>query len=101
MPAIIVWFLGGLASLLTHMVPRILFALGIGFATFTGVTIGFDQLKASVITNLQGLPATITGVLGILRLDQGVTLILATYAAVIATKAVSGAVTRLHLKGTS
>lgn len=101
MPAAIVWLLGGLATLLTQMVPRILFALGIGFATYTGVTTGFDSLKASIITNMQGLPATITGVLGILRLDQGVTLILSTYAAVIATKAVAGAVTKLHLKGTA
>lgn len=100
MPAAIVWLLGGLATLLTQLVPRILFALGIGFATYTGVTSGFDALKSNVISNMQGLPATITGILGILRLDQGVTLILSTYAAVIATKAVTGAVTKLRLKGT-
>ena len=100
MPAAIVWLLGGLATLLAQLVPRILFALGIGFATYTGVSVGFDALKAGVISNMQGLPATITGILGILRLDQGVTLILSTYAAVIATKAVAGSLTKLRLKGT-
>lgn len=100
MPAAIVWLLGGLASLLSQLVPRILFALGVGFATFTGVSAGFDVLKANVISNMQGLPATITGVLGLLQVDTGVTLVLSTYTAVLATKTVAGSLTRMRLKGT-
>jgi len=101
MPALIAVLVGALGQLLMSLVPRILIALGIGFATFTGITAGFDVLKAQIIANMQGLPATITGVLGLLRLDQGVTLVLSAYAAVIAVKVVQGASTRLRLKGTA
>ncbi|QGH73286.1 MAG: head virion protein [Inoviridae sp. ctBZ32] len=99
MPAFVVMLLGGLASMLAGLVPRILLSLGIGFATFTGITVALDSLKAQLLADLQGLPATVVGVLALLRLDQGVSLVVSATLAVMATKAIGGALTRITMKG--
>jgi len=101
MPAVVWWLLGGLASLLQSLIPRILFALGIGFATFAGFQVGLDALKAEAIARLQGLPATVVAVLSLLRVDQGLSLIFSATLAVVATKLVAGALTRVTFKGTA
>lgn len=100
MPAIIVYLLGGLAALLQGLVPRILFALGIGFATFTGFSAAMDAIKADVISGMQGLPAVIVTVLSLCKVDLGLTLLFSAYAAVVATRLTEGALTRLTMKGT-
>lgn len=99
MPAIIVWLLGGLAALLEGLVPRILFILGIGFATFTGFQSALNTLKSQVISNMQGLPSMVVQVLSTCKVDQGVNLVLSAWLAVVAVKLTAGALTRLTMKG--
>lgn len=99
MPAILVWFLGGLSSLLQGLVPRVLFSLGIGFATFTGFTVALDSIKADVIGGMQGLPVVVVEVLSTLRVDQGLSLIFSATLAVVALRVTNGALTRLTMKG--
>lgn len=99
MPAFIVWFLGGLASLLQGLVPRIMFALGIGFATFTGFSAALTTLKTYVLTQLTGLPAVIVQVLALCKTDVGLTMVMAAHTAVIATRLTEGALTRVTMKG--
>lgn len=86
MPAILVWLLGGLATMLQGLVPRVLFALGIGFTTFTGVTVAIDSLKADIISRLGSLDSVIVQVLSTLRVDQGLSLIMSATLAVVALK---------------
>lgn len=99
MPAFLVWLLGGLSTLLQGLVPRILFMLGIGFASFTGFTAALDSIKADVIAGMQGLPATMVQVLSTLRVDQGLTLVFSATLAVVALRVTNGALTKLTMKG--
>lgn len=99
MPALLVWFLGGLATLLQSLVPRILFSLGIGFATFTGFQVALDALKADVIAGMQGLPATVVTVLSLLQVDRGVSLVLSAWLGVVALRLANGVLTRLTMRG--
>lgn len=99
MPAFLVWLLGGLASLLQGLVPRILFMLGIGFATFTGFTAALESIKGDVIAGMQGLPSTMVQVLSTLKVDQGLTLVFSATLAVVALRLTNGALTRLTMRG--
>lgn len=101
MPAIIVWLLGGLATMLQGLVPRILLALGIGFATYTGFQAGLDSLKSDVISRMQGLPTVLIQVLSTLRVDQGISLMMSATLATVAVRLTAGALTRITMKGTA
>lgn len=99
MPAVLVWLLGGLATLFQGLIPRILFSLGIGFATFSGFDAALTSLKSDLISRLQGLPGVLIQVLSLCRIDQGLSLIMSAYLAVVATRLVSGSLTRITMKG--
>lgn len=100
MPAILVWLIGGLAVMLERLVPRILFALGVGFVTYAGVDAALDLLMDNVIARLGELPATVISVLSLCKVDAGLTLVFSSYLAVVALRTTQGALTRLTMKGT-
>jgi|PlaIllAssembly_1097288.scaffolds.fasta_scaffold1075419_2 hypothetical protein len=99
MPAILVWLLGGLATMLRGVVPRILFALGIGFAAFTGIDTGMVALKAEIISRMQGLPGVVVQVLSLLRVDQGLSMMFSATLGVLALRVTNGVLTRITMKG--
>lgn len=98
MPAFVVWILGALGPVLMSVVGRVLLALGIGIATFTGVDLALDSLKARIISDIQGLPAVIVGILGLLRLDQAILTVFSAFMATVAIRATQGAVSKWVLK---
>jgi len=100
MPAAIVWLLGGLATLLQGLVPRILFALGIGFVTYAGVDVALASLRDAAIARFSGLPGVVIDVLSLTRVDEGLTLIFSSYMAVLALRTTQGVLTRVTMKGT-
>lgn len=100
MPAILVWLLGGLATMLQSLIPRILFTLGIGFATFTGVDLALEALGDAIEGRLLALPSQVREVLGVLQVDTGITLVLSAWLATVALRMTTGALTRVTMKGT-
>jgi len=101
MPALVVWFLGGLSTMLAGLVPRVLFALGIGFATFGGFTVAIESLKSDVMSRASGLPLVLVQVLSTTQVDKGLALIMSATLAVVALRTTMGALTRLTMKGTA
>jgi len=76
MPAFIYAFLVGLVPVLSGTAFQILTALGFGVLTFTGLTLAMDQLHAFAAANWGNLPANVLAMVGLLRVDQALNLII-------------------------
>lgn len=90
----VITLLGALGPLLASTVGRVLVALGISVATFSGVDVALSTLKANIFSGFAGLPATIIDVVWACRVDQGINIIFSAYAASLAIRGVQGAVTK-------
>lgn len=75
MPAIL-WALGSLlVKIAGSMAGRVLIALGIGVATYTGVNASLDWLKSQAVQAFQGLPADVLGMLGTMKVGQCISIV--------------------------
>lgn len=99
MPLLVAALIGGLIQASVTIVGRILIALGVGFITYTGITILIDGIKSDVITNFQALDSQIVQILAVLQVDTAITMIFSAIAArLILNGLQSGAVKRMVLK---
>lgn len=81
MPAFIYALLVGFAGVLSSVAFQVLIALGIGFVTFTGISTGFEALHAFAVSSWGALPASVLQVMGLVRIDQALNLIISAAAA--------------------
>ena len=95
----IVALLGALVPILSSTVGRVMVALGLSVATFSGVDVALNTLKANIFSGFSGLPAIIIDVIWACRVDQGINIIFSAYAAVLVIKGTSGAITKFVHKG--
>lgn len=65
-----------LASLVPGLVSRVMLALGFGVLTVTGLNLAWGQVKASVLSNLGGVPADLAALAGLSGAGDGVGIIL-------------------------
>lgn len=70
------WFFG---IILTKFVFRAIFALGIGFGFYSGLSWVLDQLILQIQANISGLPAGMVDMFKLLRLDEAISIILSSY----------------------
>jgi len=75
MPAMIVWLLGGLASIVGPLAARVLLALGFGMVTYVGADLAIDALKLSAENSLSSLPAVLINFAGLLKVDVALNII--------------------------
>lgn len=76
MPAFIAALLLGLAPVLTGVLARVLLAFGIGFAVYSGMDVALTQVKGVASSAWGGLPAAVVGMLGLMRVDQALNLVI-------------------------
>lgn len=97
MPAFVLAFLGGLLDLAGPMVGRVLLALGFSFVTYVGTATFENQVIGMATGSLDGLPASFLSVLGLLKVDVSLNIIVSAYAAAALLSAVSpgGLITKL------
>jgi len=81
-----------IVSILAPLVTRILVAAGVGFAVYSGVDTGLDLIETYVQSQFSGLPAYMLALIGVLKLDIGISVIIAALSGRIAMKLVSGTV---------
>jgi hypothetical protein len=100
LPALLVpALIGGLATAMTSLVGRVLIALGVSFATFTGVSLLFSSLLTDVQSSMNSLPADALAFLAYMWVDKAITLIFSAFTAALTLKlGASGTVTRMILK---
>lgn len=99
MPAWIGWLVagiaGGLAQAMGTLVGRVLVALGLGLAVYTGVSTAVDWLVSLAKTSLSGLPADVVAVAAATKIDVAISMVTSAYGVrMIMDGVTSGAVKR-------
>lgn len=89
MPAFVAALLVGLVPILTGTFFKVLAAIGIGVMTFTGINLALEQLHAFAASNWGSLPAGALGIVGLLRIDQALNLIISAVVAKFTLKGLS------------
>jgi len=102
MPAFIPWllaaFFGGLRYVAGSLAVQVLIGLGIGIATYTGMDVTFDHLKAQALNNFSGLPAELVGLLGFMKVGNAINVVCSAYVARLSMTAVRNAAGALAVK---
>jgi len=75
MPVIATILVGALLSILETAVGRVLGALGMGFATFSGVSGLLAVLKNQAIQNFHSVPAEVYQMFGLLKLGVAISIL--------------------------
>lgn len=69
------WIMGGLLAVAPSLVGKILLALGIGVATYTGINTSLTWLKSSAVSALLGLPPQVVGMLSLMRVGSCISMV--------------------------
>lgn len=76
MPVFLAALIGGLVSAAGSFAGRVMIALGITFVAYQGIDTLMDQFVTMFQNSAAGLPASIAGMLGVLKIGTGVNIIL-------------------------
>ena len=89
---------GFIASIAGPVAVRVLLALGVGVATFTGLDVAVTYLKDTIVTGASGLAPVLVQFAGILRFDVAVNLIFGAITARLTLQGLSGVINKFVLK---
>lgn len=89
---------GGLATAMGSLVGRAALALGVGAVTYTGVTLGIENIKAQVVSNLSGLPADAVNMLAFFWVDKALTVIFSATVVALMMQTVGGSLKKIVMK---
>jgi hypothetical protein len=92
-------FGGMLLSIIGPLVGRVLLALGLGYVTYKGVDVSTAFLMDQVKSNMGALPSTVVNFLAYCWVDKAIGMIASTWAACMAFSGLTGAITKLRMKG--
>ncbi|CAJ0709545.1 hypothetical protein LMG7143_01123 [Ralstonia thomasii] len=84
---------GFLAQACVSLVGRVLVALGIGFVSFTGISVMLDGVKSlflQYVATAGSLPWNVVGILGVLKVGLSMNMILTTLAVRASLSGLSG-----------
>lgn len=95
MPAFIVWIAGALGWVLKYLAARIIVMAGIQVVTVVGLGAFLLDLKVAAVNAYQGLPASMLGILGLMRIDQGILIIFAAFTARLTLGAMQDSVSKI------
>lgn len=87
MPAIL-WSLGSLlVNIAGSMAGRVLLALGIGVATYTGMNASLAWAKQQAVQSITSLPPEVIGMLGTMKVGQCISIV---FSAIVARSVING-----------
>jgi hypothetical protein len=99
LPIIAAALVGGLIQAAGSMVGRAMIAIGVGFVTYTGISVLLDSLKANVITYLSSGPVELLAIMSALKVDSAMNIIFSAIAARLVLKGLtSGTLKRMVLR---
>lgn len=90
--------MGALATAMASLIGRAIIALGIGFVTYTGITVAITAMQASVISGLSGIGGDAVSLLAYLWVDKGITVIFSAVTVSLAMRAIGGSVKKMVFK---
>lgn len=82
--------LGGTMVSLPEIVKRVLISLGIGVATFTGMTSLLGVVKAQAFQSLSSMPSSVVNIIGILNIDTAFSIVMSAYAIKLTMRTMGG-----------
>jgi hypothetical protein len=89
---------GALATVMASLLFRALLAVGIGFVTYTGITVAVTTFKTQAISSVSSLTGDALGLLGYLWIDKAMTLVFSAIVASLTIKAIGGSLKKMVLK---
>lgn len=75
MPVVIAALWGAFYSMIGTIVGRVLFSLGMGYVTFSGIDFMFEKIKNQIVSSFEGAGPVILGVLYHAKIDQCISII--------------------------
>jgi hypothetical protein len=75
MPLLIASLIGGLVSVASSLVGRVLIALGIGYVSYQGIDTALTAFKAYFSSGASALPSALLGMLGVFKIGTGVNIV--------------------------
>lgn len=92
--------LGGLLTIVGSVVGRVLLALGMGYATYSGFDVAVTWLLDQIKSNIGAMPADVVGFFAFMWVDKAIGLVFSAYTAALVVKlAGSTKLTKLVTKG--
>ena len=100
MPAFALFMMGGMLTLVTSMVGRVLLALGLSYVTYTGFEMLSDRVLGDIKGYMNALPVEVASFLGYLWVDKAIAMIFSAYLVAMGIKALgNSSITRLVFGG--
>lgn len=75
-------------GVIVHLIVKVLTTLGIGFLSYTGFQFVLDKIQDQAITVFDGLPLTVTNIIGLMGIDIYISYVLSAFSAVFALRVV-------------
>lgn len=98
MPFLVASMWGGLALVLSSLVGRVLLALGLSYVTFSGLNVGVDFIVLTMRENYGNIGGEAGAFIRWLWIDRALSMIVSAFAAALAIKTSTGAVTKMVFK---
>ncbi len=90
MPVFVAAIGGMLINLVGTLAGRVLIALGIGVATFTGVNASLTWLKDQAVSSIASLPPEVMGMLGTMKVGVAISIVTSAITARLILNGLSG-----------
>lgn len=100
MPIFLAALLGGLVQICGSLVGRVLLSLGIGYATYGGLSVLATWIKDEIFDHMSSLPIGILNSLALMQVDVAINIVFSAYAArmVLAGFRPNGTITKMIIK---
>lgn len=102
MPAFLIsfggWIMGGLIAIAPTIVGQILISLGVGVATYTGLSATIDFLKDGIISAATGLPPEILIILSLTKVGSSLSIVFSAMVIRMTLQAVTGSTFKRWIK---
>lgn len=96
---LILSLLGGLLTIASSLVGRVLLALGLSYVTFSGFQLGADWLKADIQSNMASMPAEVVSFLGFLWVDRAISMVFSAYTVALGIRMAGGTTVTKLVRG--
>jgi len=99
MPVFLAALLGGLVTATSSIVGRVLVSLGIGYVTYSGLSVLLDWLKSAIFGELMGVDGVVLGIISVLQIDAAVNVLFSALAVRWVLQGIAGgSITKMVIK---
>lgn len=86
--------IGGFASGIVQGIFKVMISLGIGFAVYSGIDALMDSIALNIISNLNAIDPQIKNILGLMKVDKAINVIVSACGVRLILKGVTNGVFR-------